>query len=228
MDTSLKIMIVEDNDELRETLCDVLTNEGHHITGVDCAEHVAEIPADFDLFLLDLNLPGEDGLSLAKRIRLTYPRVGIIMLTARKLDLDRKTGYDSGADIYIPKPASLDELCAAIQSLSRRLKPPSPAHEIIVLNRRNQTLRAVSGSTTSLTDSETALLNAFCLSPERKLENWQLIELLLPNKVHNEKAAIELKIVRLRKKLIEAGATQPSILSIRGWGYKLTTPMRIL
>jgi DNA-binding response OmpR family regulator len=227
VDTGLKILIVEDNDELRETLTDVLTLEGHHITSVDCAEHVAEIPDGFDLFLLDLNLPGEDGLSLAKRIRMSHPAVGIIMLTARHLELDRKTGYDSGADIYMLKPASLQELCAAIQSLSRRLKPVTLTGAIS-LDYRNQVLQGLSGQSIQLTTSETALLNALCLSPDQKLENWQLIDLLLTEKVANEKATIELKIVRLRKKLTEAGAPSPTILSIRSWGYRLTTPIRVV
>lgn len=227
MDTCLKILIVEDNDELRETLTDVLRNEGHQITSVDCAEDVPETTDMFDLLLLDLNLPGEDGLSLSQRIRAAYPTVGIIMLSARKFDLDKKTGYESGADIYIPKPASLDELCAAIHSLSRRLKPSSVSNTLL-LNRQTQTIHGINGTTVKLSDSETNLLNAFCLSPMQKLENWQLINLLLTDKVHNEKATIELKIVRLRKKLAEAGVDHPCILSIRGWGYRLTLPVRVI
>ena len=117
----LNILVVEDNDDLRQTMVEVLAGEGHHVSGVDCAEAVPECIGALDLILIDLNLPGEDGLSLARRIRSTQPDIGMIMVTARRLPADRKRGYDSGADIYLPKPIAFEELCAAIESLSRRI-----------------------------------------------------------------------------------------------------------
>ncbi len=106
----LNILIVEDNENLRESICDALQSLGHHARGIDCAEALPE-QADLvrlDLAILDLNLPGEDGLSLAGRLRQTQHDLGIIMLTARVQGEDRAAGYAQGADIYLTKPASLD------------------------------------------------------------------------------------------------------------------------
>jgi len=106
MVAKLNIVVVEDNNDLRELTCQVLTQEGHRVTGLACAEELEDLaggePAD--MFLLDLNLPGEDGISLSQRIRKAQPLVGIFIISARS-DLDDKLiGYESGADLYITKP----------------------------------------------------------------------------------------------------------------------------
>lgn len=227
MAPGLNILIVEDNDELRETTADVLRGEGHHVTGVDCAEAVPEQLSAVDLMLIDLNLPGEDGLELARRIRAAQPRLGIIMMTARRLPAEKKLGYESGADLYMPKPVAFEELTAAIGSLARRLQPTTgdgrlSLHQVrLVLDGNDDQLVTVS-------PYEAALLVAFTRAREQRLESWQLIELLKKDDAQDPKAALELQIVRLRKKLQQAGAASPSILSIRGWGYQLCLPLRIV
>lgn len=226
MVTGLNILVVEDNDEFRHTLQDVLVGEGHHVTGVDCAEAVAEQTGIFNLVLVDLNLPGEDGLSLARRIRQTQPDIGMIMVTARQHPADRTRGYDSGADIYLPKPIDLDELRAAIAALSRRLCM-AREDELLWLDQQGLALQGPSTRRIALSAAEAALLKAFSLAADHRLESWQLIELLDKNAAQDPKAALELQIVRLRKKLAEAGAPQGAIKSIRSWGYKLCFPIRL-
>lgn len=227
MAPSLRILIVEDNDDLRETTAEVLRGEGHDVIGIDCAEAVSEQMSEVDLMLIDLNLPGEDGLALARRVRAAQPNLGIIMTTARVLPAEKKLGYESGADIYMPKPIAFEELTAAISSLARRLHP-MPDDDVLSLNQATLVLQDGQGNQVNLTRYESTMLVAFTRAREQKLENWQLIEVLKKDEAQDPKAALELQIVRLRKKLQLAGAPTPSILSIRGWGYQLCLTIRIL
>ena len=119
----MKIIVVEDHEALREVTVSALQDMGHKVRGIACAETLnQELQTDCPhVLILDLNLPGEDGISLARRVRKVHPEIGIIMVTARNQLGDKLTGYDSGADIYLTKPTSIEELSAAIQALSRRL-----------------------------------------------------------------------------------------------------------
>lgn len=222
----LNILVVEDNDELREITVDILRGEGHRVDGVDCAEAIPEHLGSIDLMLIDLNLPGEDGLSLARRVREVQPDIGIIMATARGLPLDKKQGYVSGADIYMTKPIGYEELCAAVTSLGRRLKPTALSHSLQL----NTTSLSLNGASTkvSLSTHESALLAAFARAADQRLESWQLIELLKKEEAQDPKAALELQIVRLRKKLQHVGAEAPSIQAIRGWGYQLCVDLALV
>ena len=217
----LNIVVVEDHDNLRESTVEALQRQGHHVIGLDCAEALPELDViSIDLMIIDLNLPGEDGVSLAKRIRNVQPNIGIIMLTARIQAADRVTGYESGADIYLTKPASLEELAAAVQSLARRIKPAHSETAVLQLDIMHLTLIGRL-KTISLTKHEFVLLQAFALANERKLETWQLFHVLGKSEQDYSKSALELLIVRLRKKLIEAGSQQKPIHAIREYGYQL-------
>ena len=218
---SLTIFIVEDNDDLRETLCDALATQGHQVRGVDCAEAVPEqAGGPIDLMIIDLNLPGEDGISLASRLRQAQPELGIIMLTARQQAEDRTTGYASGADIYLTKPTSMGELNGAIQALARRLKPLPCAVATLHLDSSRLELSGT-GERVTLTPSEAAVLAAFGRASAQRLEHWQLIECLGKPDASYSKAALEMLIGRLRKKLQQAGAAPSAIKSLRGIGYQL-------
>lgn len=98
----LQIGVVEDNDDLRTTLVEILAGIGHHCTPFGSAEDMEESTASLDLLLVDLNLPGEDGLSLTARLKRAMPRLRVIMMTTRDGVSDRVRGYDVGADIYLP------------------------------------------------------------------------------------------------------------------------------
>ena len=119
----MRIIVVEDHDDLREATIEALAPLGHSVHGLSCAEQLDTEFAVFrpHLLLLDLNLPGEDGISLACRIRRSHPGIGIIMVTARDLARQKIEGYQNGADIYLTKPVSLEEVGAAIEALSRRI-----------------------------------------------------------------------------------------------------------
>jgi DNA-binding response OmpR family regulator len=220
MASHLNILVIEDNDDLRETTVQVLMEQGHKIDGVACAEDVSFADSPYDLFLIDLNLPGEDGLSLSCRIRECFPDVGIIMMTARRLPEEIRLGYDQGADIYLTKPVSLDELCGAVSSLARRLRLGTTSADLRVLSQR---LLLLSPKTEPivLSPREVSALSEFATSPDQRLEYWRLTELFHTRNASDPKAALEIQILRLRKKLLQAGATAPTLQSIRGWGYQL-------
>ena len=119
----LEIVVVEDNAALLAVTIDALEQTGHRLRGVGSAEEFFLLPdyTSIDVAVIDLNLPGEDGLSLAKRFRAASPLAGIIMVTARTTLHDRMVGYETGADIYLPKPVQLGELVSAVNALGRRI-----------------------------------------------------------------------------------------------------------
>lgn len=229
MDTLLNIIVVEDHDALREVTVEALRNKGHHVIGVDCAEALGDMAntTQVDLMVIDLNLPGEGGISLTRRIRQSQPNIGIIMVTARNQTAEKMEGYESGADIYLTKPTSLDELSAAIRALSRRIKHISQTTSSLKLDLDKLTLSGRMNEI-SLTSHEATLLAAFVRAPGQRLESWQLIELLGKGETSYSKKNLEVQIVRLRKKLVQVGSGEQPIKAIRQLGYQLCVQVGIL
>ncbi len=229
MDTPLNIVVVEDHDALREVTIEALRMAGHHVIGLNCAEDLTEQMDALliDLMVIDLNLPGEDGISLTRRIRHSQPNIGIIIVTARSLISEKKAGYESGADIYLTKPTSVDELSAAINALTRRIKPVSRVVHILKLNLHNHILLGHQCEI-GLSMQESTLLAAFIRAPQFKLESCHLIEFLGKNGAEYSKASLEVLIARLRKKLVQVGECEQPIKSIRQFGYKLCVQVEIL
>lgn len=227
---ALHILIVEDNDSLRDATQDFLNDNGHHAMGVASAEEVDEVRLRDvpDLYLVDVNLPGEDGFALAQRIRSTQPLAGIVLMTARGQLHDRLDGYQRGADHYLIKPVEPAELLACIHSLALRLKPQvGLAPSGLVLD--SQSMRLVGPSAeVCLTHTESLLLTAFCLAAGRKLERWQAMQLWDLKGKELSAANLEMRISALRRKLRQCGATGNPLVSLRGFGYALGCPVQIL
>lgn len=231
----MNIVVVEDNDSLRKATVAMLLRSGYQASGLVCAEDVDDVRLDPppDLFIIDLNLPGEDGLSLAQRLRAAQPLVGLIMVTARSLLGDKLAGYEHGADIYLPKPVDPAELLAAIESLGRRLKvqiskPDDDTASVgFRLDQASRTLHGPSGSV-ALSVSEVAVLAGLCRAQARRLETWQIMGLVGEDPASYTKASLEVRVVRLRKKLIQVGGSARSLPSLRGFGYQLAIPVRLL
>ena len=229
MATHLNIVVVEDNDDLRSLLCAGLQNAGHRVMGLSCAEELEDQSGvdHVDAFLIDINLPGEDGLSLARRVRRAHPLVGIIILSARSALDDKLQGYDDGADIYLTKPVALPELFAALRSFARRRSATLShmASDALTLNKLDLhgPLAAV-----KLTTQEAMVLTAMARAPAGRLETWQLAELLGSDTDEAFKASLAVRMVRLRKKLTDAGAQDACIESLRNIGYQLTTPVAVI
>lgn len=226
---SLHILVVEDNDSLREATVEFLQNQGHQVKGLVCAEEVDETPTrDLpDLYLIDVNLPDEDGFSLTERIRKSQPLAGIILMTARGQLTDRLEGYSSGADNYLVKPVEQSELLVCINNLARRLKASSPLPKADMLF-NSQTL-CLSGpkAETSLTHGEGQLLAAMCRSAGQKIERWQAMQLIDTKDKGLLPANLEMRISTLRKKLSFCGAPDDAIRTLRGFGYGLSCQIEL-
>ena len=225
----IDLIVVEDNDTLRHELCDFLSEEGFVVRAADSGESLNQALRErfTDILLLDLNMAGEDGISIAKRIRIHSPQVGIIMLTGRVLSKDRVEGYQSGADVYITKPARPAELVAAIRNLSDRLKPvavPIPW----VLDTVNLTLRYRLNAPIELTAGETKILKTLALNTSC-VGHLELIESTATFDLTDSisRASLEVLISRLRTKI--SGHTGPlnPIKSVRGMGYQLCIKIKI-
>lgn len=230
MAAHLSIVLVEDNDDLRELTADALRAEGHRVVALSCAEELEDQSrgAAADVFLIDLNLPGEDGFSLSRRLRQVHPLVGIIIISARSDLQDKVVGYDSGADWYLPKPVPFAELSAALKSFARR----SHAQRIDAVTPQGgfrvqqHALQGPAGQV-RLTGSEEVLLTGLARAPSGRLEYWQLSELLNIGASDFNKSSLELRIVRLRKKLTQVGAPSHGLEAIRSVGYQLNVPIQV-
>jgi DNA-binding response OmpR family regulator len=228
---SLHILVVEDNDSLREATVDFLQAHGHQVMGVVCAEEVDDTPTrDLpDLYLIDVNLPGEDGFSLVNRIRKSQPMAGIVLMTARGQLSDRLEGYSSGADNYLIKPVEQSELLVCVNTLARRLKGSAQTHDAALLQLNYQTL-SLQGpmATVALTHGESTLLAAFSRAAGQKLERWQAMQLIDTKDKGLVPANLEMRISGLRKKLSACGAPEDAIRTIRGFGYALICTVKLV
>lgn len=221
---SLHILVIEDNDGLRQATVDFLLRCGHQAVGVTSAEDVDDTPTRDvpDLYLIDVNLPGEDGFSLTERIRKSQPMAGIVLMTARGQLHDRLAGYSSGADQYLIKPVEKEELLACIDSLARRLKNPLYRDSLTLeLDPRNLSLKGPLG-TVVLTHGESLLLAGFIRAAGNKLERWQAMQLVDIKDKGLVPANLEMRISALRKKINMSGGPDHALRAIRGFGYALT------
>lgn len=226
----MKIVIVEDHQDLRNVFLDYLTHEGYIVHGVASGEELNEclLDAATDLLILDVNLPGESGFDIAKRIRYTYPAINIIMLTVRADEPDRIEGYESGADLYLAKPVSAAELVAAVRSVHRRVQGLANASTVLELHAKRCVLVA-ENQQVSLSASDTALIKALAISPDRRQPYWKLFEATERSiDAVQSKSQLELQIFRLRKKMAEIGVADDLIKAVYGEGYRLTAPIRIV
>ena len=233
MDITLNIGIVEDNDDLRESIAEVLAGAGHSVEGFSCAEDLVVTSGSepLELLLLDLNLPGEDGLSLAGRLRRVHPGLRVIMMTTRTAVQDRVRGYDVGADLYLTKPVAEDELLAAVRALGRQihaeaLQVASRREVLFELDARSRQLRG-QGGVAMLNSAEVALLAALACAPGQRLEHWQLLEALGTEVDDASKANLAVRMTRLRGKLSEAGCPGTALRALRASGYQLCIAVEI-
>jgi DNA-binding response OmpR family regulator len=149
------------------------------------------------------------------------------MLTARDKSTDRVKGYEEGADIYLTKPASHEELLGALNSLTRRMGQNQESEAGWTLH--TNTLQLLGGAhSAELTHNEVLLLRALAIAPQRTLAYWQICEALGLDVSMADKAALEVRVVRLRKKLLAVGIAAPAIRSVHKHGYELLAPIQVL
>lgn len=226
------IAIAEDEDDLREAVAEYLTDRGFRVleAGNGVAFRALIEGETVDLAILDIQMPGEDGLSLARWLR-GRSRIGIIFATAADQPVDRIIGLELGADDYITKPYELRELLARVRSILRRMgdagaepvAAPTPTRTTqtigaLTLDTAARRLLRADGSIVKLTQGEFDLLAVLAQRPGRTLSREQLAELLHETGGEGGRA-IDIRIVRIRKKLEEDPACHGCLRTVRGQGY---------
>jgi DNA-binding response OmpR family regulator len=228
MFADLKILLIEDNEHLREEMLDFLARPGWTVHGIDCGEELniylgKETP---DLVLLDVNLPYEDGYSITSRLRTTHPDIGIVLLTARVRPIDRATGYKAGADVYLTKPTNTEELIAVIENIGRRLKRREIRY--FILDRLAGKLHTPQGKACALTHSELRLIELLALSTGREVDVDQILSNLSGKEDKTAtKESLAALISRLRSKCKTELEVDNLIAATRGLGYRLTVPLQL-
>ena len=231
------ILVVDDDGEIRDLLARFLRKHGYRIeTAGDGGEMFRALGAGrFDLIVLDLMLPGEDGLSLCRRVR-AASNLPIIMLTAVGEDTDRIVGLEVGADDYLGKPFNPRELLARIRAVLRRATDARPPPEARLskclefqgwsLDAARRCLHAPDGAPVGLTAGEFALLLAFLEHPGRVLTRDQLLDLTRGREAGPYDRSIDIQVSRLRRK-IEADPKRPALIkTVRSGGYVFADSVR--
>jgi len=229
MNSPQTVMVVEDHDALRHATEKVLRQAGFEVVGVSCAEdvddhHEARL---YDGYVIDLNLPGEDGLSLAMRLRKAHPKANIVMTTARTHLNDRVKGYEAGADIYMPKPVEPEELVAALRGLIMRSNMATHIEYGLQLDPRQHMLAGPAGRT-KLAASEVRALMALAQAKAHTLERWQLMVQLSPDGEDISSDSLQVRLSQIRKKIAQCGVEGESIKALRGMGYRLCVPLVVV
>ncbi len=240
MTNPLHILVVDDDSRIRTMLRRYLVEEGFRVSEApDGGAMRAVLEGDpVDLVLLDLMMPGEDGLSLARHVR-QHSDIPIIMLTGKGDLIDRVAGLEAGADDYIAKPFHLREVLARIRTVLRRGRttaaPSAPTErgmageeEALVfqgwrLDLVRRELRRPGGEVVPLTTGEFDLLRAFAGNPNRVLARDRLMNLVKGQEWEAYDRAVDAQVVRLRKK-IETDPSNPTLIkTVRGAGYVFAT-----
>ncbi len=222
------ILVVEDDRETRDLVARYLSGRGFRVSS---AKNGAEMwqsldTGNFSLILLDLMMPGEDGLSLCRRLRAEKSNIPIIMLTALGEEADRVVGFASGADDYLPKPFSPRELVARITAVLRRAdsvaEPPGEsrlAFAGFVLELDQRRLLNGDGTEVELTAGEYDLLVALARRPRRVLNRDQLLDLTKGREASPFDRSIDVQVSRLRRKLQAVPDAPEIIKTVRFGGY---------
>ena len=221
------LLIVEDNVRLRNELADFLREDNFYVKTVGDGEELNIALETFmpSVIILDLNLPGEDGVSICRRLRESLPKIGIIMLSARVRPSERNEGYTAGADVYLTKPTNTDELISVINTLKSRLTISEPEPMWLLDTQANE-LKTPNSQAIGLTSSEALLLKEFVLHG-RYISHEDMFHYLGDPNDTNEtnKSKMEVLISRLRKKIGQFTEPISFIKVVRGKGYQLSIPI---
>ncbi len=229
------ILVVEDEPTVRSFIEEYLGSQGYRMSGTQDGTGMRHVLSkqDVDLVILDLMLPGEDGLELAREIR-SGSDVPIIMVTGRADTVDRVVGLEMGADDYIPKPFEARELLARVRSVLRRSQRSTSNREDTAmrqnmvafagwrLDRGRRQLSGPNGEDVRLTSAEFDLLAAFVSNPDKVLSRDRLLDLVYGREMFPFERSIDVLVMRLRGKIEEDRANPTFIKTVRGAGYVFT------
>lgn len=226
--SSTEILIVEDEPKIAQLLSDYLQREGYRVTVLDEGTHVVETIRDRQpsFLILDLMLPGKDGLTICKEVR-QFSDLPIMMLTAKTDEIDRLIGLELGADDYVCKPFSPREVVARIKVILRRVQGPPAKVDENEITYRNVALYIdrfkceIEGQDVELTPVEFRMLKALMSHPGRVYSRESLMELAYDDRRIVSDRTIDTHIKNLRKKMSRATPDEEVIHSIYGVGYKM-------
>jgi DNA-binding response OmpR family regulator len=222
----MRILLVEDEETISAYIKRGLEEQGYAVdavlTGPDALDWVAAV--DFDLVILDILLPGLDGLSVCREMRRRGLRAPVLMLTARDTVDDRVTGLDAGADDYLVKPFALKELLARLRALARRSPemPKTPVLQVadLALDTRSQQVKR-GERPIRLASKEFAVLECLMREPDRVLSRTQIAEHVWNYDVYNQSNVVDVYIRNLRRKIDDPYSLK-LIHTVRGSGYCLS------
>jgi two-component system OmpR family response regulator len=230
---SQHLLVVDDDREIRDLVSRFLTRHGYRVTAARDGREMKQALKDWsvDLIVLDLMLPGTDGLTLCRELRASS-KIPVIMLTAMGEELDRIVGLEMGADDYLPKPFNPRELLARIKAVLRRIDQPSRVPDEARSNlirfedwefdAATRVLKGADGVAVDLTAGEFELLQTFVLHPQRVLNRDQILDMTRGRSAVPFDRSVDVQVGRLRRK-IEADPANPLLIkTVRGGGYIFT------
>ena len=224
----ISVLLVEDDVDLSEMLSDELRLMGFQVmtarSALESYKQLLDQPPE--VVVLDIGLPDESGLEVAKFIR-QHTSLGLIMLTALGSDKARIAGYSAGADLYLVKPASAEELKWAIHNLSRRLQEAQglPAHQAWRFDTIDWALISPTGQRCQLSGKEKQLLELLSTSSSQPTPKTNLLQQLKYTEDEYGLHALETLVLRLRKKIAQRSGSSSPIKTVRGVGYQFTAPL---
>jgi len=224
------ILIVDDDHEIRRLVGEFLIQEGFEVVSAQDRRDMDAIleRVQPDLFILDLMLPGEDGLSICRKLR-AESNTPILMLTAKGDETDRVVGLELGADDYVVKPFGTRELLARIRAMLRRAEasPPQPmsrryAFDRFIVDLDARQVETEDGDPVSVTSAEFDLLSCFVLRPRRVLSRDQILDWTRGHSTGPFDRSVDILVSRIRKKLTSHSPSSTLINTVRNGGYLLT------
>jgi len=219
----IEVIVVEDHDDYRDLLVKLLDKEGFKAKGFADAESALEARMFPQIYLVDLNLPDMSGYKLIENIRAADSQAEIVILSARTGDNDVSKGYEVGADIVLSKPISAAVLISALNRLSRKFNKES---ETAVLNLQTSVVTRAEAQAT-LSQSEGQVLAKLSVGGTEGIPYWGIAELIGFDVDTEFQNKLEVRVLRLRKKLESLGCGGDCIKSIRGYGYRINIPLRV-
>ena len=228
-----RILVVEDEDAIREFVVIKLQRAGYDVveanSGEAALQKYEENHGEFDVAILDIMMPGIDGLTVCKELRKKSGNLGIIMLTAKTQEMDKVTGLMLGADDYVTKPFSPSELVARVDSLYRRVAIAEMREENnfqeelvsgdFVLNLRNRALKK-KGRMIELTQVEFQIMEYFFSNPGVALDRTNILTHVWGEAYYGEEKIVDVNIRRLRMKIEDEPSNPKHIVTVWGLGYK--------
>ena len=219
-----RLLLAEDDEGIREPLTRALRRENYAVDAVADGNEAARrgVGEEYDLLVLDIGLPGVDGLEVCRRVRATHPRVPILILTAQTDELDVVEGLDAGADDYVPKPFRLAELLARVRALLRRAAPAElQARGVRVDPDARRVLR--DGDEVALTPKEFDLLTLLLANAGTVVRRERLMQEVWDENWFGSTKTLDVHMSALRRKLGDDGADPELITTVRGVGFRFET-----